>query len=84
MKVTPIRKFGEAVEPVAISTAFIRLQDFLKFAAAVETGGEAKIAVQAGEAAVNGEICTQRGKKLRPGDVVRFRGKKYGVTGHAD
>lgn len=57
---------------VAITTEFIKLQDLLKLANLVETGGEAKERIQAGEAKVNGEICTQRGRKLRPGDRVDF------------
>ena len=57
-----------AEERVKIETEFIRLQDLLKFAGAVETGGEAKLLIQNGEVKVNGEVCTVRGKKLRPGD----------------
>ena len=68
---------------ISISTEYIRLQDLLKLAGAVETGGEAKERIQAGEAAVNGEPCVQRGRKLRPGDTVVFAGKEYGI-GHAD
>lgn len=64
---------------VAITTEFIRLQDLLKLAGAVETGGEAKERVQAGEAQVNGEACTQRGRKLRPGDRVSFGGEMFTV-----
>lgn len=60
------------MEEIAITTEFIKLQDLLKFANLVETGGEAKERIQAGEVKVNGEICTQRGKKLRPGDVADF------------
>lgn len=67
------------METVNIYTEFIRLQDFLKLAGAVETGGEAKIEIQSGAAAVNGENCTQRGRKLRPGDTVSFRGRTYQV-----
>lgn len=55
---------------VKIETEFIRLDALLKFAGVVETGGEAKLAIQDGEAQVNGEVCTMRGKKLRPGDRV--------------
>ena len=65
---------------ITITTEFIKLQDLLKLANAVETGGEAKERVQAGEALVNGEVCTMRGKKLRPGDVVTFDGREYGLT----
>ena len=46
----------------------------------VASGGEAKERIQAGEALVNGEVCTMRGKKLRPGDVVTFDGREYGLT----
>ena len=60
---------------IKIHTEFIKLQDLLKFAGLVETGGEAKERIQAGEARVNGEICLQRGKKLRPGDLVDFAGE---------
>ena len=57
---------------VTITTEFIKLQDLLKFANLVETGGEAKACVQEGLAMVNGEVCTMRGKKIRPGDIVEF------------
>ena len=53
---------------VKIKTEFIKLQDLLKFAGAVETGGDATLIIQEGRVAVNGEVCTMRGKKLRPGD----------------
>ena len=57
---------------VIITTEFIKLQDLLKFANLVESGGMAKECVQGGEVMVNGEICTMRGKKIRPGDIVVF------------
>ena len=52
---------------ISITTEFIRLADLLKFAGATETGGQAKALVQSGAVLVNGEVCTMRGKKLRPG-----------------
>lgn len=55
---------------IFIDTEFIKLQDLLKFAGLVETGGQAKILIQDGYVTVNGEICTMRGKKIRNGDVV--------------
>ena len=61
-------------ERVKIETEFIRLQDLLKFAGAVETGGEAKLLIQEGGVRVNGEVCTMRGKKLRPGDRAELDG----------
>lgn len=62
-----------------ISTEFIRLDSFLKMCDAVQTGGHAKIIIQNGEVRVNGEICTQRGKKLRPGDSAEFENVIYSV-----
>jgi len=56
----------------AITTEFIKLDSLLKFAGAAETGGEAKEAVQNGEVLYNGEVCTMRGKKVRPGDTVTY------------
>lgn len=53
---------------IKIHTEFIKLQDLLKFAGAVETGGDAKLIIQEGRVSVNGEVCSMRGKKLRPGD----------------
>lgn len=71
------------MKEVSITTEFIKLQDLLKFASLVSTGGEAKIVISEGEVTVNGETCLQRGRKLRPGDVVRYRGQELTV-GYAD
>ena len=65
---------------VIIQTEFIKLQDLLKFADLVSTGGEAKIVVQEGEVKVDGEVCTMRGKKIRPGNVVEFSGETLTVA----
>ena len=62
-----------------IDTDFIRLDAFLKMCDAVQTGGHAKIVIQEGEVRVNGEICTQRGKKLRSGDKAEFENVIYNV-----
>ena len=64
---------------VTITTEYIKLQDLLQLADAVSTGGEAKIRVQEGEVLVNGETCTQRGRKIRPGDKVDYHGMTMGV-----
>lgn len=61
-------------EHIKINTEFIRLDALLKFAGLVETGGEAKLSIQNGEVTVNGEVCTMRGKKLRPGDRAELGG----------
>lgn len=65
---------------VTITTEYIKLQDLLKLSYAVSTGGEAKIRVQEGEVLVNGETCTQRGRKIRPGDRVDYHGLILGVA----
>ena len=65
---------------VTITTEFIKLQDLLKLANLVGTGGEAKIVIQNGDVSVNGEVCTMRGKKIRPGDMVAFDGKELTVS----
>ena len=68
------------MKTIKITTEFIKLQDLLKFANLVETGGEAKERIQGGEVRVNGEVCTMRGKKIRPGDVVLFAGQELTVA----
>lgn len=68
------------MEKIAITTEFIKLDALLKFAAICGTGGEAKDAVQSGLVTVNGEVCTQRGKKIRPGDLVALGGQVVEVT----
>lgn len=67
------------MEMITITTEYIKLQDLLKLAAITATGGEAKLLIQDGEVLVNGEVCTMRGKKLRPGDVVEPLGRRCGV-----
>ena len=67
------------METITITTEYIKLQDLLKFAAAVETGGEAKLVIQEGDVTVNGEVCTMRGKKCRAGDVIELDGQSVEV-----
>lgn len=57
-------------ESVGISTEFIRLDALLKLTGIAGTGGEAKMLIQTGQIRVDGEICYQRGKKIRPGQTV--------------
>ena len=66
-------------ERIKIETPFIRLDALLKFAGAVETGGEAKLIIQDGGVMVNGEVCTMRGKKLYPGDRAELDGQIFVV-----
>ena len=62
---------------IKISTEFIKLEAFLKFAGAVSTGGEAKNLIQDSLVKVNGEVCPMRGKKLYPGDKVSLGDREF-------
>ena len=81
MKVT-VKKKDTSVQ-VSISTEYIKLQDAMKFANIVYSGGEAKTLIQEGDVKVNGEVCTMRGKKLYPGDKFEFNGDTYQISIHA-
>ena len=69
------------MEKAEIKTDFIKLDSLLKFAGLTGTGGEAKYVISEGMVKVNGEVCTQRGKKIRPGDRIEFSGTELEVTG---
>lgn len=57
-------------QTIAIRSEWIKLDSLLKFSGAVSTGGEAKTVIAAEQVQVNGQVCTMRGKKIRPGDRV--------------
>ena len=82
MKVT-VKKKDNSI-PVAITTEFIKLQDAMKFANIVYSGGEAKNLIQEGYVTVNGESCTMRGKKLYHGDQFGFNGDIYRIIHAAE
>ncbi len=62
-------------EKIAIKTEFIKLDQLLKFSGVADIGSEAKQMVLDGIVNVNGEVCTMRGKKIRPGDFVEITGE---------
>ena len=64
---------------IKIDTEFIRLDALLKFGGALSTGGQAKLVIQDGLVKVNGEVCTIRGKKMRPGDIAEYEHVLYEV-----
>ena len=82
MKVSVKKKNPASEIAVVISTEFIKLQDAMKFANIVYSGGEAKQLILEEQVKVNGEICTMRGKKLRPGDKFEFMGQTYLIAIH--
>ena len=57
---------------VNIKSEFIKLDSLLKYAGVVETGGIGKEIIPEERIKVNGEVCTMRGKKIRPGDKVQI------------
>lgn len=69
-------------EQVPVTTPYIKLDSFLKFAGAAGTGGMAKAMVLEGLVEVDGAPCRMRGKKLYPGMVVRVAetGMEYEVV----
>ena len=80
MKVNVKKKENSVL--VVIHTEFIKLQDAMKYANIVYSGGEAKQMILDGMVSVNGEVCTMRGKKLYPGDSFAFNGQNYLISIH--
>lgn len=62
---------------ISVKEDFIRLDSAMKLASLVSTGGHAKIVIQNGEVKVNGEVCTQRCKKLHSGDKVEYNSNGF-------
>lgn len=58
---------------------YIKLDQFLKLAEVVQTGGEAKFLIRSGAVLVNGQVETRRGRKLHDGDVVVVEGEELVV-----
>lgn len=68
------------MEKVGIRDDFIKLGQALKLAGLVGSGVDAKFAVQGGQVKVNGQVETQRGKKLVAGDEVSFEGNTFVIV----
>ncbi len=62
------------MKTITIKDEFIKLGQAMKLAGMVDAGVEAKFVIQDGEVSVNGEVCTQRGKKLYDGDQFSYHG----------
>jgi len=63
------------MEKIVINEEYIRLDNLMKFSGLCNSGGRAKYLIQGGEVKLNGEVCTMRGKKIRPGDIVEYNGR---------
>ena len=73
-------KKAPAPNILTIHTEFIKLEAAMKLSGIMESGGQAKEVIQEGKVKVNGEVCTMRGKKLRPGDRVSFQGMDFEIV----
>lgn len=67
------------MKEIKINTEFIKLDAFLKWCGAVASGSEAKMYILDEQVRVNGEVCTQRGKKIRVNDCIEFEGEEYKI-----
>lgn len=65
---------------ILINTDVIKLDAFLKWSGIASLGSEAKLYIQDGLVKVNGEVCVQRGKKLKRGDVISFNQEEYKIV----
>lgn len=68
------------MENITINEEFIRLDNLMKFSGMCNSGGRAKYLIQNGEVKLNGEVCTMRGKKIRPGDKIEYGNRTVTVT----
>ena len=82
MKVRITKRNADEIK-VPIVTEYIKLEALLKLVNVAGSGGMAKNMILNEDAKVNGEICTMRGKKLRPGDKFGFNGEVYLISIHA-
>ncbi len=67
------------METLTLREEYIKLGQAIKAAGFVSTGVEAKIVIQNGEVLVNGNVETQRGKKLYGGDLVSYKGQELKI-----
>lgn len=57
---------------IEINTEFIKVDQLIKYAGIVGNGSDVKFMIMDGLVRVNGELCTQRNKKIRDGDIVEI------------
>ncbi|MCH4187526.1 MAG: RNA-binding S4 domain-containing protein [Megasphaera sp.] len=70
------------MEKIKIKTDMIQLDQFLKWASVLQSGGEIRILLDEQRIYINGELCTAKRKKLHPGDVVDIKGMgSYEIIG---
>ena len=62
------------MEKVKIETEMIQLDQFLKWASILQSGGEIRFLLDEQRIFVNGELCSEKRKKLYAGDIVEIKG----------
>lgn len=78
-KVIKVKAVKKEEQVIKIDPPFIKLDALLKLCDIAQTGGHAKILIQDGLVEVNGEVCDQRGRKIKPGDSIRFENTVWNV-----
>jgi ribosome-associated protein len=68
----------------AVRGEHIQLDQLLKAAALVGSGGVAHAAVEAGEVKVDGKVESRKRAKLRPGQRVQFGGEEIVLVAGED
>jgi ribosome-associated protein len=61
------------MKEIKIETEFIKLDQLLKFAGIIDTGGQSKLLINDGLVKINGELTKSRGKKIKKGDIVEIK-----------
>ena len=78
-KVIKVKVVKKEEQVIKIDPPFIKLDALLKLCDIAQTGGHAKILIQDGLVEVNGEVCDQRGRKIKLGDSIRFENTVWNV-----
>ena len=78
-KVIKVKVVKKEEQVIKIDPPFIKLDALLKLCDIAQTGGHAKILIQDGLVEVNGEVCDQRGRKIKPGDSIRFENTVWNI-----
>lgn len=68
------------MKTIRLKDDFIKLGQALKLAGLVESGVDAKFAIQDGLVKVNGQTQLQRGKKLYDGDIIEYKENEIKIT----
>ncbi len=70
---------NKKLNKIEISSEYITLGQFLKFADIIYSGGEAKSFLATHQVKINGELDNRRGRKLRTGDVIEVESQIYEI-----